>query len=67
MEALNHQDVGCLDGFSGVQDSRHMVVNGLVHRLSLSQGLDLIVHEVKVLGLGCKGGHTCILATVAIQ
>lgn len=44
-----------------------MVVDGLLHGLTILQRLDLLVHEVKVLGLGVQGSDGCNLAAVPVQ
>lgn len=56
-----------LDGLRGVQQARHMVVDGLVHNSALLEVLDLVVHQLKVLCLGVKCCYSLLLTAVAIQ
>jgi hypothetical protein len=54
-------------GISGVEETGHVVVDGLVDSLALLHGLDLLVHELEVLGLGGEGSDGLLLATKAIK
>ena len=56
-----------LDLLGGVQQAGDVVVDGLLHRLALLQGLDLLVHQVKVLGLGVQRSHARGGAALAVQ
>eukprot|EP00955_Chlamydomonas_euryale_P056838 356567-Chlamydomonas_euryale.AAC.8 len=59
--------LGGVDLLRRVQQTSHVVVDGLVHGLALLQGLDLLVHEVEVLRLGVEGSHLRLLAAVAVK
>ena len=52
VEALEDQDVGGLDRLRGVHHAGDVVVDALLHGLTLLERLDLVVHEV----CGSKGG-----------
>jgi hypothetical protein len=56
-----------VDLLGGVQKARHVVVDGLVDGLALLEGLDLVVHQVKVLGLGVQGGDAGLAAALAVE
>lgn len=44
-----------------------MVVDGFLDGLALLDGLDLLVHEVKILRLWRKRGDTLLLAAITVQ
>ena len=43
-----------------------MVVDGLIDRFALLESLDVLVHELKVLGLEAQSGDVQVLAASAV-
>ena len=58
--------IGGLDPLSGVQQARHVVVDGLVNSLPLLKRLHVLVHELKVLCLGAQRSDVQRLAAIAV-
>ena len=51
----------------GIQQARDVVVDWLGHSLAILEIPDLLIHEVKVLGLGVQGCDTLLLPAGSVQ
>mmetsp|Transcript_4334 Transcript_4334/g.9805 ORF Transcript_4334/g.9805 Transcript_4334/m.9805 type:complete len:407 (+) Transcript_4334:94-1314(+) len=69
VKSLDDEDLRRLDLLRRVHDTRDVVVDALVHALSLLERLDLLVHEVELLLLDVQrrlSGHLASLAIVEV-
>nr|PNR32325.1 hypothetical protein PHYPA_026451 [Physcomitrium patens] len=56
-----------VNGFGGIQQISHVVVNRLLKRLALLQGLHLLVHGIRVVSLGVQRSLGLLLATIPVK
>ena len=66
VKTLNDDDGGGLNGLGSVKSTVDVVVDGLGDGLAVLQGLDLLVHEVKVVLALVEGGEAGHLAAIAV-
>merc|ERR1719258_752851 len=67
VQAFNDQDLRGLDLLRRVEEPGDVVVDRLLDGVPRLEGLDLLVHEVEVLGLRGKRGHILLLAAIAVE
>ena len=67
MQTLDDQDFRGLDLLRRVEEPGHVVVDRLLDGFARLEILDLLVHQVEVLGLGGKRGHVLLLAAETVE
>ena len=67
VQTFNDEDLGRLDGFGRIQETSNMVVDRLLDWFSVFDSLNLLVHEVEIIGSRVERRHTLHLPPGSVE